>query len=138
MFLNNSFGKSLDILQRSMSVATMRHSVIADNLANADTPDFKRSDLNFETMLKKALESETPKTTIVSKDDPFYQMINRTIDYRDVKALKVTDFLTTSDNNGNNVDLEQEIMESQKNQMRYDLMARSVANQFSRVNIVLR
>ena len=43
MFLNTNFGKTVAILQRGMDVASLRREVIANNVANADTPNFKRS-----------------------------------------------------------------------------------------------
>lgn len=61
MFLNNSFGKNLDILQRTMDVSTIRQDVIANNIANADTPNFKRTVVNFEAQLKRALDSENSR-----------------------------------------------------------------------------
>lgn len=139
MFINNSFGKNLDILQRTMDVSMIRQEVIANNIANADTPNFKRSDVNFEAELKRALDSEhnsnrLPAALTNEKHIPF----SRTRDYRDVMPRRVLDYLSTSDNNGNNVDTEQESMILLQNQLRYDLLARSVANQFSRINIALR
>ena len=139
MFDNNSFGRTLDILQRSMDVSVLRRSIIDNNMANADTPNFKRSTLNFEAELKRAIESEQPtghlKAALTDKKHIPFQ---RSIDYRTVKPKKVLDYLTQSDNNGNNVDLEEEMMAELQNQLRYEIMTRSVANQFSQMNIVLR
>ena len=53
MFEGTSFGKTVDLLQRSMDVATLRRQVIADNIANADVPNFKRSVVDFESSLKR-------------------------------------------------------------------------------------
>ena len=55
MFINNNFGRTVDLLHRTMDVSLLRRSVIADNIANADTPNFKRSVINFESQLKRAL-----------------------------------------------------------------------------------
>ena len=55
MFLDNSFGKNMELLHRSMDVSLYRRAVISDNLANADTPNFKRSVVNFESELKRLL-----------------------------------------------------------------------------------
>ncbi len=138
MFLNNSFGKNLDILQRTMDVSMIRQDVIANNIANADTPNFKRSEVNFEAQLKRALESEKPGTMNAAmtnkRDIPF----NQPMDYRSVMPRRVLDYLSQTDNNGNNVNTEQESMLLLQNQLRYNLLAQSVANQFSRLNIVLR
>lgn len=139
MFLNNSFGKTVDILHRNMDVALLRREIISDNIANADTPNFKRSTLNFESSLKKALESERTKSVPEAKlthekHIPFH----RPVDYRTVKPKRILDYLSTSDNNGNNVDIEQEMMDALHNQLSYDLMTRVVTNQFTQVNMVLR
>ena len=139
MFTGNSFGKSLEILHRTMDATTLRRRVIADNIANADTPNFKRSDVNFEAFLKRALESEKNKPVLeMAVTDEQHIPNYRPTDYRDVAPVKYFDYLSTTDNNGNNVDLEQEGMLALENQMNYELMVSIVANQFSQVNSVLK
>jgi flagellar basal-body rod protein FlgB len=123
MFLNSTFGKTVDILHKGMDVAVLRRQVISDNIANADVPNFKRSTINFEASLKKALESE--------KVEPVLPM--QTTDPR-----HVLDYLTTSKNNGNNVDAEQEMMDSLTNQLSYTLQAQAVNFEFNQVSLVLR
>ena len=138
MFLNNSFGKTVDMLHRGMDVSLLRRSVIANNIANSDTPNFKRTVVNFESELKRAIESQR-RTTIParmtnSKHIPFH----RPIDYRTVKPRRVLDYLSSSKNNGNNVDLEEETMLALHNQLSYQIMTQAVQNQFTQVNMVLR
>lgn len=138
MFLDNSFGKNLDILQRTMDVSMLRHQVTANNIANADTPNFKRSQVNFEAELKRALDSENtskPSAYLThEKHIPFERVQN----YRDVRPRRVLDYLSQADNNGNNVNMEEESMLLLQNQLRYSLLTQVVSNQFNRVNIVLR
>ena len=62
----------------------------------------------------------------------------RPVDYREVKPRKVLDFLTTSKNNGNNVDIEQESMDAMHNQLMYQLMSQVVNSHYGQVNLVLR
>ncbi|MBN2509638.1 MAG: flagellar basal body rod protein FlgB [Spirochaetales bacterium] len=138
MFEGNSFGKTLDLLHRNMDVTMLRRSVIANNLANADTPNFKRSTINFESELKKALDSEEKGRFEAALTNEKHIAFDRSIDYRTVKPKKILDYLTTSDNNGNNVDIEEEMMLELENQMRYEIMVRSVANQFTQISTVLR
>ncbi len=54
----NSFTRSIDLLQRGMDVASLRYQVTANNLANSEVPNFKRTVVNFESELKNAFESE--------------------------------------------------------------------------------
>ncbi|MFW5684249.1 MAG: flagellar basal body rod protein FlgB [Spirochaetota bacterium] len=139
MFLNTSFGRTLDIVHRSMDVSMVRQDVIADNIANADTPNFKRSEINFESQLKAALDSENaprPMQAAMTRDRhiPF----SRPVDYRNVQPQRRLDYLTTADNNGNNVDIEVESMNFLNNQLLYTLMTNTVTQQFQRVNLVVR
>ncbi len=138
MFINNSFGKTVDIVHRSMDVGLMRHNVIADNIANSDTPNFKRSVVNFESELKKALESEHRRVMPAKMTHPRHIPFNRTVDYRTVRPRTVLDYQTTAKNNGNNVDIEEESMNLLNNSLMYNLMIESLNAQFGQLNLVLR
>lgn len=139
MFEGNAFGKTVDLLQRSMDVALLRRDVIADNMANSEVPNFKRSDVNFEAALKRALDSENVKPVLdLAVTDDRHMPLWRPKDYRTVEPRRVLDYLSTSKNNGNNVDPEQELMASLQNQLMYTLMAQAVNFEFQQVNLVLR
>ncbi len=139
MFLNNSFGKTLDVLQRSMDVSVLRQDVIANNIANADTPNFKRSTINFESQLRAALESENARPRLqAAMTNERHIAFDRPVDYRSVRPQRRLDYLTTADNNGNNVDIEVESMNFLNNQLLYSLMTNAVNQQFQRVNLVVR
>ncbi|MBI9105126.1 MAG: flagellar basal body rod protein FlgB [Spirochaetales bacterium] len=136
MFLDNSFGKNMELLHRTMDASLYRRSVIADNLANADTPNFKRSTVNFESELKRALNSENSGGMKAALTDEKHISFNKTQDWKDVKPRKVLDYLTQSDNNGNNVDAEEEMMLAMQNQLQYNLLTASISNQFYQITKV--
>jgi len=139
MFENSSFGKTVDLLHRAMDVATLRRQVIANNIANSEVPNFKRSTVNFESSLKRALESEELEPVLpMATTDPRHIKSWQSVDYRSVEPRRVLDYLTSSKNNGNNVDPEQELMDSLSNQLFYTLQTQAVAHQFNQVNLVLR
>lgn len=139
MFLGNGFGKAIDILQRSMDASVLRENIIANNIANANTPNFKASYLDFESSLKAALDSENQTDTFAAKlTDPRHIPFHRSIDYRTVLPRKYLDYSTTSQNNGNNVDIEEQTMLHVNNQLAYNLMSRDVADMFNNVSIVLK
>jgi hypothetical protein len=58
MFDQTGFGRQIDILQRTMDASLLRQNVIANNIANVNTPNFKRGQVNFESRLAHALASE--------------------------------------------------------------------------------
>jgi len=136
MFLDNSFGKNMELLHRTMDASLYRRSVIADNLANADTPNFKRSVVNFESELKRALDSENRGGMDAALTDDKHIAFNKTQDWKDVKPRKVLDYLTKSDNNGNNVDAEEEMMLAMQNQLQYNLLTTSISNKFYQITKV--
>ncbi len=139
MFENSTFGKTVDILHRGMDVAVLRRQVISDNIANADVPNFKRSTINFEASLKKAIESEKAEPVLaMATTDPRHIASFAPSDYRTVEPRRVLDYLTTSKNNGNNVDAEQEMMDSLTNQLSYTLQAQAINYEYNQVNLVLR
>ncbi|MCL2481663.1 MAG: flagellar basal body rod protein FlgB [Spirochaetaceae bacterium] len=138
MFLNNSFGRVVDILHRSMDVSMVRRNVIADNLANADTPNFKKSTINFESELKRAFQSQKkPALELVMTHEKHISNY-KPIDYRTVGPRRVLDYLSQTDANGNNVDIEEESVHMLKNQLNYQLLTQVLSNQFTQISMVTR
>ena len=139
MIVDNNFGKTIDLLHRAMSAATLREAVSANNLANADVPNFKRTDVNFESELKRALDTEKQRPALELKlTHPSHIPDWEPRDYQEVRPRRVLDYLSQSDNNGNNVDAEEEFNLLLKNQLRYMLMAQSANFEFGQINLVLR
>jgi len=138
MFLDSDFMRTQDILQRAMSAAVVRQEVIADNIANADTPHFKRSEVAFESELTSALSGYDPRPfpeALTNKRHiPFY----RPKDYRQVKPIVYLDYTTSYRNDGNNVDIEKEMVDAKENALRYMAMAQRVSDNFKLISIVLR
>jgi flagellar basal-body rod protein FlgB len=135
----NTFAKTVDLLHRAMDVGTVRRAVIADNISNATAKDFKRTDVNFESELKKALDSEKKRPALeMNMSHPGHFPNYKERDYRDVQIRRVLDYASTYNNNGNNVDPEKEFNLATRNQMNYTLFAQAAAFEFSQVNQVLR
>jgi flagellar basal-body rod protein FlgB len=139
MIFAGAFGRNLELLTREMDVTTLRRNVIANNIANADTPSFKRSDVNFESQLKRALDSEKVSPPFQEYlTDPRHIPFNKPMDWRQVAPRRVLDYLTEAKNNGNNVDIEQEGIDSLNNQLMYTTLAQVISSEYQRVNIVLK
>jgi flagellar basal-body rod protein FlgB len=139
MRLNNDFSKSIDILHRAMDASTIRREVIANNIANAGVPNYKRTSVNFESELKRALDSEKQRPALAltmtnEKHIPNWQEK----DYQKVEPRRVLDYTSSTNANGNNVDIEEESMLSMQNQLMYTLLAQAQTFQFGQLNLVLR
>jgi flagellar basal-body rod protein FlgB len=123
----------------AMDASSKRRDVIANNIANAEGPNYKRYDLNFESELKRALDTESEQPVLpMQKTDPLHLSNYNPVDYHEVKPALVRDYLTTSKANGNNVDAEVENMNGLNNQMAYTLYAQAINYEFNQVNSALR
>ena len=136
----NSFQKTVDLLHRALDVNTLRYTVSANNLANSEIPDFKRTSVNFETELKHALDSEKRAAGQfqLTVTNPNHIKSDGVIDYRSVSPRRVLDYTTTAKANGNNVDAEEEAMTILKIQMQYQLLSQMTGFQYSQVQSVLK
>ncbi len=135
----NSFERTTDLIHRALDVNSLRYTVSANNLANAGVPNFKRTMVNFESELKRALDSEKAArgSFQLATSDPRHISSNEFIDYRTVEPRRVLDYASTSNANGNNVDAEQEAMELLRIQMNYILLTQMQNFQFSQVTSLL-
>ena len=137
--IQNNFSKTVDVVHRAMDASMVRREVLADNLANAETPNFKRSDVNFESQLKRALDTKKQRPPLeMALTHPKHISNWKELDYREVQPRRVLDYASTSKNNGNNVDAEQEVMRLLENQMLYTLLAQAETFEFSQINLALR
>ena len=135
----NTFARTVDILHRAMDANVVRRSVIANNISNAGVPNFKRSVVNFESELKRALDTEKRRPAVeMLRTHPKHITNYKERDYREVQIRRVLDYASAYNNNGNNVDPEQEFMLAVQNQMTYNLLAQSASFEFAQINQVLR
>jgi flagellar basal-body rod protein FlgB len=86
----------------------MRHRVIADNIANVETPGFRRSDVSFGEQLRRALSSSDP--------DSAEQRI------RELQPEIVQDDSSPVGPDGNNVSIDKEMSELTKNNLQYETL----------------
>ncbi len=136
----NSFARTTDLIHRALDVNTLRYSTSANNLSNADVPNFKRSDINFESELKRALDSEENARGQfqLATTDPRHIKSDGVVDYKNVEPRRVLDYTTTAKANGNNVDPEQEAMTLLRIQLNYQLLSQMENFQFSQAQSVLK
>lgn len=108
----------IDVLSRLLDVASLRHSVIAQNVANVNTPAYRQRELSFEDNLLRALERADPAAvTSAVRSQP--QVIEG------VGGADRTD--------GNNVDIDQEMAALTKNTLLYRVFGQVLAAQLGQL-----
>ncbi|MFS0727835.1 flagellar basal body rod protein FlgB [Paenibacillus sp. 1P07SE] len=113
-------GASFDRLQQAIKAAELRQGVISNNVANADTPFFKRSEVIFEDYLERVMSEPQANGLPVKKTHAKHLSPGQAA--IPVQTRVVTDNSTAMNNNVNNVDIDREMSLLAKNQLRYNLL----------------
>ena len=109
------------ILQKSLDSLATQHEVIANNLANIDTPNFKRSVVSFQDKLRAALNINEPSP--LWRTHPMHFPMDQAISLDQFKPDVRTITETLGRNDGNNVDLEMESGLLAENNLLYNSLA---------------
>lgn len=130
---------SMHYLSRGLEAASLRQSVIANNIANVNTPEFKKSEVLFEDMLAQELmgprKDKEGKLKLVRTNEKHLGPREE----RPVKAVPTVKLHTetTMRTDGNNVDIDEEMARLSENQLYYQAMARSLSGYISDVKSVI-
>lgn len=117
----------INLLDKAADASWKRNEVIANNIANVDTPGYKRKDIQFETYLQSALLGDNSLDQRVAE-----------IDLGALDASVYTDHSNLSYRlDGNNVDIDTESANLAENQIRYYSLMDSMTQEFSRLKTVL-
>ncbi|WGV57952.1 flagellar basal body rod protein FlgB [Brevibacillus brevis] len=125
----------LQVLERSLDAATLRHRTIANNLANIDTPQFKSQQVIFESFLQDELNARAGNGKLEA-----YRTNQRHLPFGNA-GVAVPQVVSNPNyfvqNNGNNVDLETETSELAKNQIWYSGLTQLTAGHFQKLRSVI-
>jgi flagellar basal-body rod protein FlgB len=116
----------MSLLAKSLSGYSTRNSAIANNIANANTPGFKRGYVTFESQLaeivgQNGLDGSTKQQEEIEAFQPTSQV----------------DTLTASRSDGNNVNIDQEMAELARNGLSYNAAATALKAKISMYTYVI-
>ncbi len=128
--INSGVFDYINVLDKAADASALRNQLIANNIANQDTPGYKRQDVNFEEQLKQALRSSK------------YTSIDDKVANVRMSALKAKQFTDYGDYSyrldENNVDPEQEQVALAANQLKYQGLVSSLNSEFSNLKAVMK
>ncbi|MCL6515643.1 flagellar basal body rod protein FlgB [Alicyclobacillus sp.] len=113
------------LLQNALNAAQLRQQVYANNVANVDTPGFKRQDVVFEDLLQSALGAAAADGGVSPSPAAMAVALQ-------VTPSVVRDGTSVMDNNGNNVDIDAEMAKLAQNQIRYNALVEDVRMRLDR------
>ena len=152
--------RTIEITHLGMNGLMDRQHAIASNIANVNTPGYQRKEVAFESQLAEIQERENLKDYIkglnsVEYKPPMLDVFTGEIHkyriptlqekaylqsnvYDQFKPQLVTDVYSGTDNHGNNVELEREMMDLSKTGTKYLVLSNLERRQFSGLSEIIR
>lgn len=119
----------VNILDKAADAANLRNELLTNNIANVSTPNYKRKDLDFESVLQAELGGEKDLSTAVKNANKSLETLDAQI-YTDNASLSYR-------LDGNNVDINTEEARLAENQIKYQALVDLMNQEFARYNTVL-
>lgn len=123
-FLDNNM---FDLSRKVLDFVWQKQTVTMDNIANAETPEYKAKYVTFEDELKNKLDSQSGKTA---------SDIRSTINSVEAQVHESNDESTRAD--GNNVNVDVESMELAKAALQYEFLLKSYNDDLTRLRTVIK
>jgi flagellar basal-body rod protein FlgC len=149
-----------DIAGSGMTAQRVKMDTIASNIANVNTPGYQRKEVAFESQLAEIQEKEDLKDYIkglnsVEYKPPMLDVFTGEVHKYRIPTLQekaylqsnvydqfrpqlVTDIYSGTDNHGNNVELEREMMDLSKTGTKFLVLSNLERRQFSGLSDIIR
>jgi len=111
---------TFDLLAAALQAEALRQKTIASNIANAETPGYRRVEVKFEELLAKEMDKGGGKVDVRQVEPEVYQPKN-----------------TPVKSNGNDVNLELEVGNLVKNSLRHETLARLLAKKVRGIDKII-
>ncbi|MEK6623653.1 MAG: flagellar basal body rod protein FlgB [Bdellovibrionota bacterium] len=109
--------KTLKALGTSLNFRQMRQDLLSANVANAETPGYKAKRLEFEAALSRALDVDGERS-MTTQDDRHYDVGGGGFANLEPEVYEDPNGIVTE--NGNNVNVDQELALMAENKILYD------------------
>lgn len=129
MFSSNAFSY-VNVLNKAADASWLREETIANNLANVNTPGYKRKDVDFQSVLRNELGNMK------------YQTLDSKVEHADLSRLDASVYVDSANYSyridKNNVDVDVENVELASEKLRYDALTDSMTQEFARLKSVMQ
>ena len=126
--INSNIYDYVNVLDKAADASWMRQEAISNNIANVNTPGYKRQDVAFEDSLQEAISNSRYRST----DEKVANLSKA-----DLRIRSYTDSSGFSYRlDGNNVDIDKENAALARNQLKYNALVDSINHEFSMIKAV--
>lgn len=131
--LNDSFNR-IDLFKKVLDASWLKNTTISDNIANVNTPGYKRKVVEFDSLLKNYLDQNSNNSMSITNERHF--KIHNQSNTLEPKISTVKDTSFRKDENNVNVDVE--MTEFSKNLIKYNAMTQQVTADLKRIRMAIR
>lgn len=124
----------MNMITNALNGASLRGELISNNIANVSTPDYKRQDLDFKSVLADEMNSTSRGGLKLQTTKSSHKSGSRGT----AADPKLSENTNSSRNDENSVDIEVEMAEMAKNSIYYNVMTNRAAGHFSNLNRVIQ
>jgi flagellar basal-body rod protein FlgB len=125
---------TLPAMLKTMDAAMLRSRTIANNLANVNTPGYRRVEVTFEDHLRDALDKTRLKGSLTN--DRHMQIGRKDLSQVNAEAYKPND--PTLASGVNNVDIDTEMAELAQTQIQFNFAAKIAKGSFNKINAAIQ
>ncbi len=130
----NLFGDStIGTVRGWLGGLSRRQQAISNNIANVDTPGYRAQEVNFETELRRSIGSSTGELLTTNA-----RHIGATPGRSGQLGSQAAQALTSQRRDGNDVDIDQEMVKLAETQMRYQAAASALNTKLASLRNVIR
>lgn len=126
----------IDILKKSLNATTLRHKTISNNIANVNTPNYKRQLVKFEEELQKHLTSSNNRISLARTKPNHISFIPKNI--TEINPELISDQTTAIRTDGNNVDIDLELAQLAENTTQFNVLSQAVSKKLSLLRSAIR
>ena len=123
---------NFNYLPRAMSAANIRQEVISHNIANVNTPNYKKSNLVFEQLLAREIYGPNPEGKLQMARTQYMHLPALNRPFVAMPQI-VQDHETIMRVDDNNVDIDIEMANLAKNQIYFNALATQMTNYVSKL-----
>ena len=125
---NGLFRDTISLLERSLNLRSLQHRVLASNIANMDTPNYKAVELAVTEEMSRN-EDSTSGIQLVQTQPGHLPLKHNTADQVKLKVAKPPEFSLRGD--GNTVDLDRTMGRLAENTLLYKTAAQLITQKFN-------
>lgn len=132
--LGQIFAGSFAVARQALDGLSQRQDAIASNVANVDTPSYRRREVSFEDTLAQQVNmgSASLRTT-----DPRHIAARGNTNAADGSAVRERD-VVSSRNDANDVSIDEEMLLLAETQLRYQALTQGVGRRLTTLRTVIR